>query len=123
MKPHLLTRNRQEASQPGCTVSLKIFDYLDSPYALPVFRVSGHYLLALICYLTPSIGENHILLAWILALVIAPVTLLLNIWLSKSAYTAYDSFIDLGSALLVVHIIPESWHLIMLVGLVVALSP
>lgn len=90
---------------------------------LMIFRVAGHYLLALILYLTPVAGAHHQLAAAILAFIAAPAGLLLSIRFKFSESAWRDTFFDLATLLLLIHLLPDYWHPALLVGVILSLSP
>ncbi len=83
----------------------------------------GHYFLAILCVLIPEVGENRFILAGLLAFLVAPLAVVCSIKFDLQSNGWSESYFDLLTLLILVHLIPDQWTLALVLGVVIALSP
>ena len=98
-------------------------DWLDAKNQFLIGRVGGHYALALACLLLPQVGEHRFALAAVIALIVAPTAYLLSRRYHSDGYSSVDHMIDIVCVVTLVHLTPQSWHTVLLIGVVLAQAP
>ncbi|MBV1876564.1 MAG: response regulator [Pseudomonadales bacterium] len=120
---------RRRSIQPSVSVGIsssfasRFKRIVESKLAHLIFRISGHYLLALVCLLVPSVGEQRFLLAGLLSVVVAPLAIWLDYRYKMSDNGWSEPLFDLLTVVVLVHLIPEAWLFALLVSVVCAQAP
>ena len=96
---------------------------LTSKWSLMITRISGHYLLALLCFLIPEVGEGRILGGLLLAFVIGPAAFILSYRFGDGTYQLQDVLCDLSACVVFGFLLPEHWYIIFMIGIVVTVGP
>jgi signal transduction histidine kinase len=81
-----------------------------------LIRSIGILALCTITYLVPAIGLNHKLLAAVLLFIASPLSIIIEVYLPIRKFGWSEGLFDLSCFVVLVHLIPESWHLILLIG-------
>lgn len=93
------------------------------PSTVPVARISGHYMLALIAALVPEVGENRLIVAGLLAFVFGPLGFLTTLKLDPEKQGSIEPFFDMLTLLVIVSFLPDIWSYALIVGVIIALAP
>lgn len=88
-----------------------------------IFRVFSHVVLATLALVLPGVGPNRFWAAGLLVGIGSPIAVLINLRVKELSRNWAEALLDLIMIILLIHVLPHLWVVLMCLGLMVALAP